>query len=74
MKVTRLFDLLDHYKETFPNQEIALSCKREGKWINYSVNQYVEQANYVSSALLKLGVKKEDKIPSSLFFIMSSTV
>ena len=62
MKVTRLFDLLDHYKETFPDKEVALSCKREGKWINYSVNQYVEQANYVSSALLKLGVKKDDKI------------
>lgn len=62
MEVTRLFDLLDHYKEKYPNQEVALSCKRGGKWINYSVNQYVEQANYVSSALLKLGVKKDDKI------------
>lgn len=62
MKITRLFDLLENYKEQYPNQEIALSCKRNGQWINYSVSDYVEQANYVSSALLKLGVKKDDKI------------
>ena len=62
MKVTRLFDLLDHYKKKFPDKEVALSCKREGKWINYSVNQYVEQVNYVSAGLLSLGVKKDDKI------------
>ena len=62
MEVKRIFDLLDHYTENYPNQEVALSCKREGKWINYSIKDYVERANYVSSALLKLGVKKEDKI------------
>lgn len=62
MEVKRIFDLLDHYTENYPNQEVALSCKREGKWINYSIKDYVEKANYVSSALLKLGVKKEDKI------------
>ena len=62
MKVTRLFDLLGHYKENFPNQEVALSFKREGKWINYSIDEYIEKANFVSAALLKLGVKKDDKI------------
>ncbi len=62
MEITRIFDLLGHYKENFPNQEVALSCKREGKWINYSINEYVEKANLVSAGLLKLGVKKDDKI------------
>ena len=62
MEVTRLFDLLGHYKENFPNKEIALSCKREGKWINYSIDEYVEKANLVSAALLKLGVKKMIKL------------
>ena len=62
MEMTRLFDLLGYYKETFPNQEVALSFKREGKWINYSIDEYIEKANLVSAALLKLGVKKDEKI------------
>ena len=62
MEMTRLFDLLGHYKENFPNKEVALSFKREGKWINYSIDEYIEKANLVSAALLKLGVKKDEKI------------
>lgn len=62
MEMTRLFDLLGHYKENFPNKEVALSFKREGKWIDYSIDEYIEKANLVSAALLKLGVKKDEKI------------
>ncbi len=62
MKITRLFDLLPNYKEVNPNQPIALACKRQGKWIHYSIDDYIEQVNYVSAGLLSLGVKKDDKI------------
>ena len=62
MEMTRLFDLLGYYKENFPNKEVALSFKREGKWIDYSIDEYIEKANLVSAALLKLGVKKDEKI------------
>jgi len=36
--------------------------EEEGKWIKYSINQYIETANNISYAFLKLGVKKGDKI------------
>jgi long-chain acyl-CoA synthetase len=62
MKITRLFDLLPNYKEVNPNQPTALACKRQGKWIHYSIDDYIEQVNYVSAGLLSLGVKKDDKI------------
>lgn len=62
MEVTRLFDLLPHYKEIKPDQPIALSCKRNGKWLHYGIDRYIEEVNWVSAGLLALGVKKEDKI------------
>src|SRR5574344_2341661 len=62
MEVTRLFDLLSHYKEIKPNQDVALAYKRNGEWKKYSLDDYINQANYVSAGLLKLGVKKGDKI------------
>ncbi len=62
MKVTRLFDLLDNYLEKYPQQEVALSAKREGKWRNYSIREYVEITNDISYGLLKLGIKCGDRI------------
>lgn len=61
-EVTRLFDLLDRYKEIKPDQQEALCGKEDGVWVKYSIDRYVNEANYVSSALLKLGLKKDDKI------------
>lgn len=34
METTRLFDILDHYMEKYPQQEAALACKRNGEWKN----------------------------------------
>ncbi|NDV45570.1 long-chain fatty acid--CoA ligase [Paludibacter sp. 221] len=62
MEVTRLFDLLDNYLEKFPQQDAALACKREGKWIKYSIQEYIEITNNVSYGLLKLGVKPGDRV------------
>ncbi|MCQ2369723.1 MAG: long-chain fatty acid--CoA ligase [Paludibacteraceae bacterium] len=62
MEATRLFDILDRYKEINPNQKVALSCKREGQWINYSLDDYITKTNYISAGLLSIGVKKGDRI------------
>ena len=62
MEITRIFDLLPRYKKTFNPKDDALSGKEDGKWIKFSIDQYIEAANNISYAFLSLGVKKGDKI------------
>ena len=62
MEVTRIFDLLAYYKNKFKPKEDALAGKEDGKWVRYSIDQYIEAANNISYAFLKLGVKKGDNI------------
>ena len=60
--IKRVFDLLPYYKEHHPDQKVALASKVNGKWREYSIDEYIEQTNIMSSALIELGVKKQDKI------------
>jgi len=62
MEVSRIFDLVPRYKENFKPKDDAVAGKEDGKWIKYSIDQYIEIANNISYAFLKLGVKKGDKI------------
>lgn len=62
MEVTRLFDLLPYYKKSFKAKEDVLAGKENGKWIKYSIDQYIDAATSISFGLLKLGVKPGDKI------------
>lgn len=62
MAEKRLFDILDLYLEKYPNQDTALARKAAGKWIKYSIQEYVETTNNISYALMKLGITKDDKV------------
>ena len=62
MEVKRVFDLLAHYKEKFPDQKVALAGKVNGQWREYSIDEYIEQANIISGALIELGVQPQDKV------------
>ena len=62
MEVRRVFDLLAHYKEKYPDQKVALAGKVNGKWREYSIDEYIEQTNIISSALIELGVQPQDKV------------
>jgi len=62
MEITRIFDILDRYLEKFPNQDVALACKRNGQWIKTSVQEYVEKTNLISYGLLTMGIEKGDKV------------
>ena len=64
MEVTRIFDLLPYYKQKFRTKDDALAGKENGKWVKYSIDQYIETANNISYGLLKLGIQKGDKIAS----------
>ena len=60
-KITRTFDVLTNAEENF-NKEIALSVKRNGKWENFSTNEYRKNVDAVSYGLLAMGFNKGDKI------------
>ena len=62
MEVTRIFDLLPRYKSIFKLKDDTLAGKEDGKWVKYSIDQYIEAADNISYAFLKLGVQKGDKI------------
>ncbi|QXP53555.1 long-chain fatty acid--CoA ligase [Cellulophaga sp. HaHa_2_1] len=59
--ITRLFDFPYYQLEKY-NLEKALVTKTDGKWVATSTEEYLEKANTISRALLRLGVKTNDKI------------
>lgn len=61
MEVTRLFDF-PYYQLEKHNLKAALVTKYDGVWVETSTQSYIDKANALSRALLKLGVKKDDKI------------
>ena len=61
MEVTRTFDILARLKELYPKDDI-LAGKKEGKWITYSTDEYIEQAHRMAYAFLELGLQPGDKV------------
>nr|WP_294926297.1 long-chain fatty acid--CoA ligase [uncultured Flavobacterium sp.] len=59
--ITRLFDFPYYQQETY-NLPVALATKKNGVWEKTSTSDYIAKANAVSRALLRMGVKKDDKI------------
>lgn len=59
--ISRLFDFPYYQLETH-NLDAALVSKKDGEWIETSTKEYLDKANALSRALLKLGVQKDDKI------------
>jgi len=59
--ITRTFDVLTNAEENF-NREVALSVKRNGRWENFSTNEYRKNVDAFSYGLLAMGFSKGDKI------------
>jgi long-chain acyl-CoA synthetase len=62
MEIKRVFDLLQNYLEKYPNQQVALAGKKNGQWVNYSIQSYIEHVDALSYALIELGIEKGDKV------------
>ncbi|MRH99974.1 AMP-binding protein [Kriegella sp. EG-1] len=59
--VTRLFDFPYHQLEKY-NLDKSLVTKYNGEWVTTSTQEYINRANEISRALLRMGVQKDDKI------------
>ena len=60
-QISRLFDFPYHQLEKYNIQD-ALVTKQNGQWIKTSTTEYIEKANTISRALLRMGIQKNDKI------------
>ena len=61
MEITRTFDLLDWLLIKYPKDDI-LNGKRDGQWMNFSVNDYYQYSVLLSYGFHELGLRKGDKI------------
>ena len=61
MAITRLFDFPYHQLDKY-NIPDALVTKYAGIWVKTSTQEYLDKANAISRALLRLGIQKNDKI------------
>ena len=59
--LTRLFDLPEYQLKHTP-QENAFNTKIDGQWVALSSKEYCNQINIISTALIELGIKPDDKI------------
>jgi long-chain acyl-CoA synthetase len=59
--ITRLFDF-PYYQLEKNNVPDCLTTKYDGVWIKTSTQEYIDKSNTISRALLRLGIKKNDKI------------
>ncbi len=61
MSFTRLFEVMPYQNKTSPLKN-SIGHRVNGKWVYYSSQEVIDLANNVSLGLLKLGLKRGDKI------------
>jgi len=61
MEVTRLFDIPYYQLEKYPQND-AFADKNVGEWIKTTTQEYINRANSVSRALVKMRIQPGDKI------------
>ena len=54
--------MLNWMQAKYADKTDILAGKEDGKWKMYSVSEYIDFCNWVSYALLSLGIKKGDKV------------
>ena len=60
--VTRIFDLLELYKDEYSSLSDLFNVKKEGKWVSYSSADYVNYSRWIALGLLSIGIKKGTRI------------
>ena len=59
--ITRLFDFITNQQEKFPQKKCYV-YKKDNRWKSISTQEFIDQTNIASRALLNLGIKPNDKI------------
>jgi long-chain acyl-CoA synthetase len=62
MEITRVFDLLPFYRETFAPKKDVLAGKEDGKWVMYNIDEYIDASDCISYGLMALGIGRGERI------------
>lgn len=60
-KPTRVFDLVYHHHDVYPDVPLY-SYKNKEEWVNIYSQEYIELINTISKGLISLGIKPGDKV------------
>ncbi len=60
--ITRIFDLLELFKDEYSSVPDLFNVKKEGVWMHYSAEDYVNYSQWVSLGLLALGITRGTRI------------
>jgi len=60
--ITRIFDFPYHQQDEFTSIPDALASKQNGVWVKIATEEYIAKSNSISRALLRMEIKKDDKI------------
>lgn len=58
---TRIFDILTHYKNHYA-KPVMVAGKADGKWTNYTTDDFLSTVDHLSKGLVAKGIGKGDKI------------
>ncbi len=61
MEIRRVFDLLAHQLENFP-QDDALAAKVSGEWKKWSTQDFYDESLLVARGLIELGIGRGDRV------------
>ncbi|MCB8964204.1 MAG: long-chain fatty acid--CoA ligase [Bacteroidales bacterium] len=61
MEMTRVFDILDYGRDLYESRTV-FAIKQNGKWLEYTINQYAQMAYNLSYGLMAMGLKPGDKV------------
>jgi long-chain acyl-CoA synthetase len=61
MDIKRTFEIAERQKAINPNKNV-LSVRRNGKWVDFTADDFIQNRDYFSLGLLAMGFKKGDKI------------
>ncbi len=61
-QITRIFDLLDLYRDEFSGIDNVFNIKKDGQWVRFSAADYVRYSDEVSLGLLEMGVTRGTRI------------
>ena len=59
--IKTLAEFYYHQLEHKPKKD-AFTQKENGKWVSLTSQEFVDKANQLSTGILRLGIKKEDKV------------
>jgi long-chain acyl-CoA synthetase len=66
-EITRLFDLLDWYREKFPAKPDAFLFKKEKRWHAYSSSDYIEYSKGIAQGFLSMGLERGTRIGTIMY-------